>query len=77
MPAADRGVEEILRCFACGQGPAISGGGDVPEGAPDRRQVWNLLVMRKFVIVAVMFWLALAYQNSHRDFGGAKIEAVR
>ena len=33
--------------------------------------------MRKFVIVAVMFWLALAYHNSHRDFGGAKIEAVR
>jgi len=25
----------------------------------------------------VMLWLALAYQNSHRDFGGAKIEAVR
>ena len=33
--------------------------------------------MRKFVIVAVMFWLALAYQNNHRDFGGVKIEAVR
>ena len=33
--------------------------------------------MRQFVIVAVKFWLALAYQNSHRDFGGAKIEAVR
>ena len=28
--------------------------------------------MRKFVIVAVMFWLALAYQNSHRDFGGSQ-----
>jgi hypothetical protein len=27
--------------------------------------------------VAVMFWLALAYQNNHRDFGPAKIEAVR
>ena len=47
------------------------------EGAPDRRQVWNLLVMRKFVIVAVMFWLAFAYQNNHRDFGAVKIEAVR
>ena len=33
--------------------------------------------MRKFVIVVEMLWLALAYQNSHRDFGGAKIEAVR
>ena len=33
--------------------------------------------MRKFVTVAVMFWLALAYQNNHRDFGPAKIEAVR
>ena len=47
------------------------------EGAPDRRPVWHLLVMRNFVIVAVMFWLALAYQNNHRDFGPAKIEAVR
>ena len=25
--------------------------------------------MRKFVIVAVMFWPALASQNNHRDFG--------
>jgi len=33
--------------------------------------------MRKFVIVAVMFWLALAYQNNHRDFGPAKIADVR
>jgi hypothetical protein len=33
--------------------------------------------MRKFVIVAVMFWLALAYQNNHRHFGGTKVEAVR
>ena len=33
--------------------------------------------MRKFVIVAVMFWLALAYQSNHRDFGGVKIQAVR
>ena len=33
--------------------------------------------MREFVIVAVMFWLALAYQNNHRDFGAAKVEAVR
>ena len=33
--------------------------------------------MRKFVIVAVMFWLALSYQNNHRDFGLAKVEAVR
>jgi hypothetical protein len=33
--------------------------------------------MRKFVIVAVMFWLALAYQNNHRDFGPARTEAVR
>jgi hypothetical protein len=32
--------------------------------------------MRQFVIVAVMFWLALAYQNNHRDFG-PKVEAVR
>ena len=41
------------------------------EGAPDRRQVRHLLVMRKFVIVAAVFWLALACQNSHRGFGGA------
>jgi hypothetical protein len=33
--------------------------------------------MRKFVIVAVMFWPALAYPNGHRDFDGDKIEAVR
>ena len=33
--------------------------------------------MRKFVIVAVMLRLALAYQNNPRDFGGAKIERVR
>lgn len=33
--------------------------------------------MRKFVIVAVMFWLALAYQNNHRDFGPVKVETVR
>ena len=33
--------------------------------------------MRKFVVVAVMFWLALACQNNHRDFGGVKIQAVR
>jgi len=25
----------------------------------------------------VMFWLALACQNNHRDFGAVKIEAVR
>ena len=28
--------------------------------------------MRKFVIVAVMFWLALAYQNNHRDLAEPK-----
>ena len=33
--------------------------------------------MRKFVVVAVMFWLALAHQNNYRDFGGVKIRAVR
>lgn len=33
--------------------------------------------MRGFLIVAVMFWLALSYQNNHRDFGPARIEAVR
>ena len=44
---------------------------------PDRRAVWRLLVMRKFIIVGVMFWLALAYQNSHRDFGDPKLEAAR
>ena len=33
--------------------------------------------MRKFIIVAVMFWLAFAYQNNHRDFGAVKIEDVR
>ena len=34
-------------------------------------------MIRKFIIVAVMFWLALAYQNSHRDFGGTKAETAR
>ena len=49
-----------------------------PEKAqPDRRAVWHLLVMRGFIIVAVMFWLALSYQNNHRDFGPAKVETVR
>ena len=33
--------------------------------------------MQKIVIVAVMFWLALACQNNRRDFGPAKVEAVR
>jgi len=33
--------------------------------------------MRQCIILAAMFWLALAYQNNHRDFGGRKIEAVR
>ena len=33
--------------------------------------------MRKFVIMAFMFWLARAYQNNHRDLGGVKIQAVR
>jgi hypothetical protein len=33
--------------------------------------------MRKFFIVAVMFWLALAYQNNHRDFGPLRVEASR
>ena len=33
--------------------------------------------MRKYVILAVMLWLALACQNNHRDFGGRKIEVVR
>ena len=42
------------------------------EGAPDRRQVWSLLVMRKCIIVAVMFRLALACQNNHRDVGGCQ-----
>ncbi len=47
------------------------------EGTPDRRAVWRLLVMRNCTIVAVMFWVALACQNSHRDVGDVKIEAVR
>jgi hypothetical protein len=34
-------------------------------------------VIRKFIILAVMFWPALACQNSHRDFGGAETEAAR
>lgn len=33
--------------------------------------------MRGFLIVAVMFWLALSYQNNHRDFDPARIEAAR
>jgi hypothetical protein len=33
--------------------------------------------MRKIVIVAVMSWAALASQDSHRDFGPAKVETVR
>ena len=47
------------------------------KGGPDRRAVWHLLVIRGFIIVAVMFWLALSYQNNHRDFGPAKVETVR
>jgi hypothetical protein len=34
-------------------------------------------VILNFFIVAVMFWLALACQNNHRDFGPARIEANR
>jgi hypothetical protein len=34
-------------------------------------------VIRNFFIVAVMFWLALACQNNHRDFGSPRIEASR
>lgn len=37
----------------------------------------NLLVIRKFVVVPVMVWLALAYQNNHRDFGPARVGSVR
>jgi hypothetical protein len=33
--------------------------------------------MRGFIIVAVMFWLALSCQNNHRDFGPAKVETAR
>ncbi|MGY2903220.1 hypothetical protein ACVWVY_002241 [Bradyrhizobium sp. URHC0002] len=33
--------------------------------------------MRGFIIVAVMLWLALSWQNNHRDFGPAKVETVR
>ena len=47
------------------------------EGTPDRRAVWRLLVMRNCIIVAVMFRVALVCQNSHRDVGDVKIEAVR
>ena len=47
------------------------------NGAPDRRAVRHLVVMRGFIIVAVMFWLALSSQNNHRDFGPAKVGTVR
>jgi len=33
--------------------------------------------MRNFFIVAVMFWLALAFQNNRRDLGSARIEASK
>ena len=33
--------------------------------------------MRGIIIVPVMFWLALSYQNNHRDFGQAKVGTVR
>jgi hypothetical protein len=33
--------------------------------------------MRGFIIVAVMFGLALSYQNNHRDFGPVKFETVK
>jgi hypothetical protein len=46
------------------------------EGAPHRREVQRLLVMRKFFIVAVMFWLALSCQNNHRDFGPPDVAAA-
>lgn len=32
--------------------------------------------MRNFLIVALMFWVALSYQNNHRDFG-PKVEIAR
>jgi hypothetical protein len=34
-------------------------------------------MIRNFFILAVMFWLALAYQNNHRDLGSPGIEASR
>jgi hypothetical protein len=33
--------------------------------------------MRGFIIVAVMFLLAISYQNNHRNFGPAKVETVK
>lgn len=37
--------------------------------------------MRNYFIVALMFWAALSYQNSHRDFGprifGPQIEIAK
>ena len=33
--------------------------------------------MRQCIILAAMFWLALAYQNNHRDFGPVKIVAFK
>jgi len=34
-------------------------------------------VIRNFFIVALMFWSALAFQNTHRDFGPVKIVAFK
>jgi hypothetical protein len=33
--------------------------------------------IKGYFIVAAMFWLALSYQNSHRDFGSSKVVAIR
>jgi hypothetical protein len=65
--ASFRPTRETFTCANCPRA----------KGAPDRRQVWRLLVMRKIVIVAVMSWAALASQDSHVDFGRTKVEAVK
>jgi hypothetical protein len=33
--------------------------------------------MRGLIVLVAMFWLALSCQNSHRDFGPARLETVR
>jgi hypothetical protein len=33
--------------------------------------------IKGYLIIAVMFWLALSYQNNHRDFASSKVVSIR
>jgi len=79
MPAADRGVEEILECSLAGQGPMIGGGGGLKC-----RQVWTIALeqrlhtarIRRIVFILLQKALSLVMPTS-RIAPGHKPERTR